>query len=139
MNGIKTGLGITPGEHIISADSALSRNIRHCFCLSCHGRLILQTDAQGAWFEHDLHALSEQQKGKRAARMRCTWLDPAEKEARRLHLQGMTVPDYTVKVRKWFCVMCDEDYEGEKCCPSCGTGVYSREGGLQEGNWKDRN
>ncbi len=27
MNGIKTGLGITPGEHIISADSALSRNI----------------------------------------------------------------------------------------------------------------
>ncbi|ELF28086.1 malate transporter [Escherichia coli] len=35
MNGIKTGLGITPGEHIISADSALSRNIRHCFCLSC--------------------------------------------------------------------------------------------------------
>ncbi|EFB3838287.1 malate transporter, partial [Escherichia coli O103] len=41
MNGIKTGLGITPGEHIISADSALSRNIRQCFCLSCHGRLIL--------------------------------------------------------------------------------------------------
>ncbi len=37
MNGIKTGLGITPGEHIISADSALSRNIRQCFCLSCHG------------------------------------------------------------------------------------------------------
>ncbi|HAJ5577501.1 TPA: hypothetical protein JLO50_003631 [Escherichia coli] len=62
MNGIKTGLGITPGEHIISADSALSRNIRHCFCLSCHGRLILQTDVQGAWFEHDLYALSEQQK-----------------------------------------------------------------------------
>lgn len=25
MNGLKTGLGITPGEHIISADSALSR------------------------------------------------------------------------------------------------------------------
>ncbi|HAN6894856.1 TPA: malate transporter, partial [Escherichia coli] len=24
MNGLKTGLGITPGEHIISADSALS-------------------------------------------------------------------------------------------------------------------
>ncbi|MCN6757469.1 hypothetical protein MLH53_25000, partial [Escherichia coli] len=26
MNGIKMGLGITPGEHIISANSALSRN-----------------------------------------------------------------------------------------------------------------
>ena len=45
MNGLKTGLGITPGEHIISADSVLSRNIRHCF--SCRGRLILRTDAQG--------------------------------------------------------------------------------------------
>ena len=44
----------------------------------------------------------------------------------------MTVPDYTVKVRKWFCVMCDEDYEGEKCCPRCGTGVYSRAWGRQE-------
>ncbi len=139
MNGIKTGLGITPGEHIISADAALSRKIRHCFCLSCRGRLILQTDAQGAWFEHDLHALSEQQKADCVVLNPEKSLDPAEKEARRLHLQGMTVPDYTVKVRKWFCVMCDEDYEGEKCCPSCGTGVYSREGGLQEGNWKDRN
>ena len=27
MNGIKTGLGITPGEHIISADSALSVSV----------------------------------------------------------------------------------------------------------------
>ncbi|END7905204.1 malate transporter [Escherichia coli] len=42
MNTIKTGLGSTPGEHIISAESALSRNIRHFFCLSCHGRLICQ-------------------------------------------------------------------------------------------------
>ncbi|HFM1583443.1 TPA: putative zinc ribbon protein, partial [Escherichia coli] len=38
----------------------------------------------------------------------------------------------TVKVRKWFCVMCDENYEGEKCCPRCGTGVYSRAWGRQE-------
>ncbi|WP_250217626.1 zinc-ribbon domain-containing protein, partial [Escherichia coli] len=90
-------------------------------------------DGQPPWFEHDQMTVAEK------ILLRCTWLDPAEKEARRLHLQGMTVPDYTVKVRKWFCVMCDEDYEGEKCCPRCGTGVYSREGGLQEGNWKDRN
>ncbi len=24
---------------------------------------------------------------------------------------------------------CDEDYEGEKCCPRCGTGVYTGRGG----------
>ncbi|HAJ5014086.1 TPA: hypothetical protein HLY80_24690, partial [Escherichia coli] len=103
-------------------------------CVSCGCPLTLQrgNDGQPPWFEHDQMTVAEK------ILLRCTWLDPAEKEARRLHLQGMTVPDYTVKVRKWFCVMCDEDYEGEKCCPSCGTGVYSREGG-QEGNWKDRN
>ncbi|MEN1322129.1 putative zinc ribbon protein, partial [Pseudomonas aeruginosa] len=76
--------------------------------------------------EHDQMTVAEK------ILLRCTWLDPAEKEARRLHLQGMTVLDYTVKVRKWFCVMCDEDYEGEKCCPRCGTGVYSRAWGRQE-------
>ena len=106
------------------------------FCAVCPGcPLTLQrgNDGQPPWFEHDQMTVAEK------ILLRCTWLDPAEKEARRLHLQGMTVPDYTVKVRKWFCVMCDEDYEGEKCCPRCGTGVYSREGGLQEGNWKDRN
>lgn len=81
---------------------------------------------QPPWFEHDQMTVAEK------ILLRCTWLDPAEKEARRLHLQGMTVPDYTVKVRKWFCVMCDEDYEGEKCCPRCGTGVYSRAWGRQE-------
>ncbi|ELR3341372.1 TPA: hypothetical protein RVT89_004787 [Escherichia coli] len=29
--------------------------------------------------------------------MRCTRPDMVEKEARRLHLQGMSVPDYMVK------------------------------------------
>ncbi|MCZ5569924.1 putative zinc ribbon protein, partial [Escherichia coli] len=53
--------------------------------------------------------------------LRCTWLDPAEKESRRVYLQGMLVPDYAVKVRRWFCVMCDESYEGEKVCPGCGS------------------
>ncbi|NWP37981.1 putative zinc ribbon protein, partial [Escherichia coli] len=80
-------------------------------------------DGQPPWFEHDQMTVAEK------ILLRCTWLDPAEKEARRLHLQGMTVPDYTVKVRKWFCVMCDEDYEGEKCCPRCGTGYTAGRGG----------
>ncbi|MBS6333388.1 MAG: hypothetical protein KH418_05330 [Veillonella sp.] len=97
-------------------------------CVSCGCPLTLQrgNDGQPPWFEHDQMTVAEK------ILLRCTWLDPAEKEARRLHLQGLTVPDYTVKVRKWFCVMCDEDYEGEKCCPRCGTGVYSRAWGRQE-------
>ncbi|HDQ6622131.1 TPA: hypothetical protein QBF31_005388, partial [Escherichia coli O128:H2] len=97
MNGIKTGLGITPGEHIISAASALSRNIRHCFCLSCRGRLILQTDAQGAWFEHDLHALSAQQKAA------CVVLNP-EKSHPYIEDMAMFLSPLPV-VLEWHCVM----------------------------------
>ncbi|HBK0903669.1 TPA: hypothetical protein H5587_004624 [Escherichia coli] len=118
MNGIKTGLGITPGEHIISADSALSRNIRHCFCLSCHGRLILQTDAQGAWFEHDLHALSEQQKAA------CVVLNP-EKSHPYIDDMAMFLSPLPV-VLEWHCVMCDKFFPGKKFCEACGTGIYCR-------------
>ncbi|WP_097702350.1 putative zinc ribbon protein [Escherichia coli] len=118
MNGIKTGLGITPGEHIISADSALSRNIRQCFCLSCHGRLILQTDAQGAWFEHDLYALSEQQKAA------CVVLNP-EKSHPYIEDMAMFLSPLPV-VLEWHCVMCEQFFHGKKFCEACGTGIYCR-------------
>lgn len=49
----------------------------------------------------------------------------------------MTVPDYTVKVRKWFCVMCDENYEGKSAARVVVPGYTAGRG--QEGNWKDRN
>ena len=113
MNGLKTGLGITPGEHIISADSALSRNIRHCFCLSCRGRLILQTDAQGAWFEHDLHALTAQ-------------LSTTDEKSHP-YIEDMAMflsPLPTVL--EWHCVMCGQHFPGKKFCEACGTGIYSR-------------
>jgi len=106
MNGIKTGLGITPGEHIISADSALSRNIRQCFCLSCHGRLILQTDAQGAWFEHDLYALSEQQKAA------CVVLNP-EKSHPYIEDMEMFLSPLPV-VLEWHCMMCEQFFSWEE-------------------------
>ncbi len=105
--------------HFVTAKEAAKHNRQDVLCcVSCGCPLTLQrgNDGQPPWFEHDQMTVAEK------ILLRCTWLDPAEKEARRLHLQGMTVPDYTVKVRKWFCVMCDEDYEGEKCCPRCGTG-----------------
>ena len=100
--------------HFVTAKEAAKHNRQDVLCcVSCGCPLTLQrgNDGQPPWFEHDQMTVAEK------ILLRCTWLDPAEKEARRLHLQGMTVLDYTVKVRKWFCVMCDEDYEGEKCCP----------------------
>lgn len=112
MNGLKTGLGITPGEHIISAASALSRNIRHCFCLSCRGRLILRTDAQETWFEHDLHALTVQQK------VACVVLNP-EKSHPYIEDMAMFLSPLPT-VLEWHCVMCERLFHGKKFCEACG-------------------
>ncbi|HAK9768384.1 TPA: hypothetical protein JTJ40_004754, partial [Escherichia coli] len=93
--------------HFVTAKEAAKHNRQDVLCcVSCGCPLTLKrgNDGQPPWFEHDQMTVAAK------ILLRCTWLDPVEKEARRLHLQGMTVPDYTVKVRKWFCVMCDEDY-----------------------------
>ena len=87
--------------HFVTAKEAAKNNRQDVLCcVSCGCPLTLKrgNDGQPPWFEHDQMTVAAK------ILLRCTWLDPAEKEARRLHLQGMTVPDYTVKVRKWFCV-----------------------------------
>ncbi|EPB5008968.1 putative zinc ribbon protein, partial [Escherichia coli] len=81
--------------HFVTAKEAAKHNRRDVLCcVSCGCPLTLQrgNDGQQPWFEHDQMTVAEK------ILLRCTWLDPAEKEARRLHLQGMTVLDYTVKV-----------------------------------------
>ncbi|ENC0426428.1 hypothetical protein ABJ882_004834, partial [Escherichia coli] len=88
------------------------------FCLSCRGRLILQTDAQGAWFEHDLHALSEQQKAD------CVVLNP-EKSHPYIEDMAMFLSPLPV-VLEWHCVMCEQFFHGKKFCETCGTGIYCR-------------
>ena len=110
--------------HFVTAKEAAKHNRQDVLCcVSCGCPLTLQrgNDGQPPWFEHDQMTVAEK------ILLRCTWLDPAEKESRSVYLQGMLVPDYAVKVRRWFCVMCDESYEGEKVCPGCGSGLYSRE------------
>lgn len=88
------------------------------FCLSCRGRLILQTDAQGAWFEHDLHALTAQQKTD------CVVLNP-EKSHPYIDDMAMFLSPLPV-VLEWHCVMCGQHFPGKKFCEACGTGIYSR-------------
>ncbi|XMM17735.1 putative zinc ribbon protein [Escherichia coli] len=57
-------------------------------CVSCGFPLSVQPDVfqpvEPLWFEHDQMTVAEK------IRAKCMRLDPAEKEARRLHLQGMT-------------------------------------------------
>lgn len=112
--------------HFVTAKEAAKHNRQDVLCcVSCGCPLTLQrgNDGQPPWFEHDQMTVAEK------ILLRCTWLDPAEKEARRLHLQGMTVPDYTVKVRKWFCVMCDENYEGKSAARVVVPGYTAGRGG----------
>ncbi len=72
--------------HFVTAKEAAKHNRQDVLCcVSCGCPLTLQrgNDGQPPWFEHDQMTVAEK------ILLRCTWLDPAEKEARRLHLQGM--------------------------------------------------
>ncbi|MRE47049.1 hypothetical protein GII65_22010, partial [Escherichia coli] len=77
-----------------------------------------KTDAQGAWFEHDLHALSEQQKAA------CVVLNP-EKSHPYIDDMAMFLSPLPV-VLEWHCVMCERLFHGKKFCETCGTGIYCR-------------
>ena len=81
--------------HFVTAKEAAKHNRQDVLCcVSCGCPLTLQrgNDGQPPWFEHDQMTVAEK------ILLRCTWLDPAEKEARRLHLQGMTCLLYTSDV-----------------------------------------
>jgi hypothetical protein len=75
-------------------------------------------DAQGAWFEHDLHALSAQQKAA------CEVLNP-EKSHPYIEDMAMFLSPLPV-VLEWHCVMCGRLFPGKKFCEACGTGIYCR-------------
>lgn len=67
--------------------------------------LILQTDAQGAWYEHDLHALTAQQKAD------CVVLNP-EKSHPYIADMAMFLSPLPI-VLEWHCVMCDKFFREE--------------------------
>ncbi|MDF9057907.1 putative zinc ribbon protein, partial [Escherichia coli] len=74
--------------HFVTAKEAAKHNRQDVLCcVSCGCPLTLQrgNDGQPPWFEHDQMTVAEK------ILLRCTWLDPAEKEARRLHLRKRLV------------------------------------------------
>lgn len=92
-------------------------------CISCGCLLVLQADTHGKapWFEHDQQSVPLERL------MHCAHLDPqAKAEARRAQLHKVVggLPRL-VAVRSWFCVLCQNAYQGEKHCVACDTGMYS--------------
>ncbi len=72
----------------------------------------------GAWFEHDLHALSDQQKSD------CVVLNPEKSHPYIADMAMFLLP--LPIVLEWHCVMCDKFFPGKKFCEACGTGIYCR-------------
>ncbi len=101
--------------HFVTAKEAAKHNRQDVLCcVSCGCPLTLQ----GAWFEHDLHALSDQQKSD------CVVLNP-EKSHPYIADMAMFLSPLPI-VLEWHCVMCDKFFPGKKFCEACGTGIYCR-------------
>ncbi|HDC2546542.1 TPA: hypothetical protein O7139_004340 [Salmonella enterica] len=92
-------------------------------CSSCGCQVLLHMGSSGEspWFEHDQRTVTTN------VLMQCTHLDPEVKaEARCQKLRSMINGlDTPMAVRSWYCVWCGRNYDGEKKCMTCGTGIYS--------------
>ncbi|EAB9908888.1 hypothetical protein GSA37_003676 [Salmonella enterica] len=111
--------------HFVTAEETMSAPGQVWSCASCGYRLVLHASSAGdpAWFEHDTQTVA------RDVLMNCAWLDPEVKaEARHRKLRSIIGGlDTPVTVLSWYCVWCENHYQGKKGCVPCGTGIYSIE------------
>lgn len=124
----KCHLAITPMGHHITAEDAVSTGPRVWSCIHCGCGLILHAGSkqESTWFEHDQRNVANK------VLMGCSYLDPGVKDdARQRKLKLMlTELEPAPLVLSWHCVLCGSDYDGEKCCMTCGSGIYSTERNL---------
>ncbi|MDE7575800.1 putative zinc ribbon protein [Enterobacter hormaechei] len=95
------------------------------FCHHCRCPLIFPppTRTSSPWFEHDiLHRQPE-------AMLQCHYLAPVNGRpsavAKLQRLLAQLPP--VITATQWQCTMCGLSYGGEKRCPQCRKGIYSRE------------
>lgn len=95
------------------------------FCHHCRCPLIFHppTRTSSPWFEHDiLHRQPE-------AMLQCHYLAPVNGRpsavAKLQRLLAQLPP--VITATQWQCTMCGLSYGGEKRCPQCRKGIYSRE------------
>ncbi|MHA1174252.1 putative zinc ribbon protein [Enterobacter ludwigii] len=114
-------------RYVTAKEAAEASNTNeHWTCASCGCRLILHKgdEKEDPWFEHIQHSISHHKL------MKCAWVDPLEKEAARIKkLRQITyaIDTSTSPPTRWLCVLCSEDYVGNKHCKKCHSGIYSVE------------
>ncbi|ECZ0013255.1 hypothetical protein PZ84_004755 [Salmonella enterica subsp. enterica] len=123
MRVLKCFLATNVPGHYVTAEDALSTGTRIRSCVSCGCGLILHIGPQheSVWFEHDQRNATNKQL------LSCAYPEPEVKvSARDRKLKVMPAALESVPpVMNWHCAMCGNDYEGEKHCVICGTGIYS--------------
>jgi hypothetical protein len=67
--------------------------------------------------------------------MNCANLNPQVKADARHEELRKTVGQLAapIALRSWYCVWCQNHYQGEKHCIACGTGIYS----IEEARWQE--
>ena len=109
----------------IFAISQLNSTVDEWFCHHCQCPLIFHssTRASPPWFEHDIP------NGQPEALLQCPYLAPANGKSSAVEKlqQLVTQLPPVMTTTRWRCTMCGLSYGGEKRCPQCRTGIYSRE------------
>lgn len=112
----------------VTAGNALSTGNRVWSCISCGCGLILHAGSQqeAPRFEHDLQNVIHK------VLMECAYLEPEVKaSAKQRKMKTMLAELEPVSpVTFWHCILCGDDYDDEKYCMTCGTGIYSIERAL---------
>ncbi|MEG1422175.1 MAG: putative zinc ribbon protein [Citrobacter sp.] len=126
MRILKCYLANNARNKFVNAKEATDETGGHWTCASCGCRLILhkEDEKEGPWFEHIQHSISHHEL------MMCAWVDPLEKEAARIRkLRQVTyaIDTSSKPPTHWHCVLCSEDYVGNKHCINCHSGIYSIE------------
>lgn len=126
MRMMKCYLANTDNGHFITANEAATCEPGSLTCPSCGCVLYVQSGSadEKPWFWHDQSTVPD------STLTNCVHSDPdikAEARLRKLRnsIGEMVVP---VPVLSWYCVWCEQHYQGEKFCSVCGTGIYSIEG-----------
>lgn len=128
MRMMKCYLANTDNGHFITANEAATCEPGSLTCPSCGCVLYVQSGSadEKPWFWHDQSTVPD------STLTNCVHSDPdikAEARLRKLRnsIGEMVVP---VPVLSWYCVWCEQHYQGEKFCSVCGTGIYSIEGNM---------
>lgn len=104
------------------------------FCRSCNNPLRLHwTHDSGGYFEHDLEEAEELRLTHCAYRI-ITLDKPVS--AFDQAVNALMERDYALSTepseKDYFCVLCQHEYYGIRCCPKCRQHIYSTEPGLRD-------